>query len=188
MDDFIPISQLNDFVFCPYSIYLHNVYMGGDETLYHAAPQTQGNASHEAIDNKTSNHRKNTILSLPVGSHRLRVVGKIDTYKKEEHLLVVRKHNLKHIFRGQLYQLWTQYFCMIEMGYPVERLAFYEISTRTTIPISLPTEEEEQELMATLEAFRKFNIEGTFDINSSKCQHCIYSNLCDKTNSENVYT
>ncbi len=31
MDDYISISTLNDFIFCPYSIYLHNVYMETDE-------------------------------------------------------------------------------------------------------------------------------------------------------------
>ena len=31
MDDYIAISTLNDFIFCPYSIYLHNVYMDADE-------------------------------------------------------------------------------------------------------------------------------------------------------------
>lgn len=34
MDDYIPISTLNDFIFCPYSIYLHNVYMETDEGWY----------------------------------------------------------------------------------------------------------------------------------------------------------
>ncbi len=34
-EDYISISTLNDFIFCPYSIYLHNVYMESDEGLYH---------------------------------------------------------------------------------------------------------------------------------------------------------
>ena len=38
-EDYISISTLNDFIFCPYSIYLHNVYMESDEGLYHATPQ-----------------------------------------------------------------------------------------------------------------------------------------------------
>lgn len=32
--DYIHISTLNDFTFCPYSIYLHNVYMETDEMVY----------------------------------------------------------------------------------------------------------------------------------------------------------
>ena len=50
MQDYISISTLNDFIFCPYSIYLHNVYMGGDEELVHATPQAKGKAAHAAID------------------------------------------------------------------------------------------------------------------------------------------
>ena len=53
-DDYISISTLNDFIFCPYSIYLHNVYMDTDTdvSLYHAIPQTRGRIAHESVDNK----------------------------------------------------------------------------------------------------------------------------------------
>ena len=54
MIDYISISTLNDFIFCPYSIYLHNVYMETDETIYHATPQTQGRVAHESVDKKTA--------------------------------------------------------------------------------------------------------------------------------------
>lgn len=53
-EDYISISTLNDFIFCPYSIYLHNVYMDTDEGLFHAAPQTRGKIAHESVDNKTA--------------------------------------------------------------------------------------------------------------------------------------
>ena len=46
MDDYISISMLNDFIFCPYSIYLHNVYKDADEGLYHTKPQTRGKIAH----------------------------------------------------------------------------------------------------------------------------------------------
>ena len=39
MNNYISISQLNDFIFCPYSIYLHNVYMEADEDVFKAPPQ-----------------------------------------------------------------------------------------------------------------------------------------------------
>ena len=41
-EDYISISTLNDFIFCPYSIYLHNVYENTDESIFHVTPQTQG--------------------------------------------------------------------------------------------------------------------------------------------------
>ena len=52
MKELIPISKLNDFDFCPYSIYLQNVYMDTDEDLYRAQPQTRGNNAHENVDKK----------------------------------------------------------------------------------------------------------------------------------------
>lgn len=84
MDDLISISTLNDFIFCPYSIYLHNVYMDSDEGLYHATPQTKGKLAHEPVDTKTSSNRKDEILALPVLSEQLGVMGKIDVYRKNE--------------------------------------------------------------------------------------------------------
>lgn len=39
MDNAIRISHLNDFLFCPYSIYLHNIYDAIDDHQYHDVPQ-----------------------------------------------------------------------------------------------------------------------------------------------------
>jgi CRISPR-associated protein Cas4 len=120
MDDFILISNLNDFIFCPYSIYLHNIYMDTDDEIYHATPQTQGKLSHTTIEEKKTSNKKDELQSLPVISLRLGIMGKIDIYLSKEKQLIERKYNLKNIYRGQLYQLWAQYFCMLEMGYEVE--------------------------------------------------------------------
>lgn len=49
MDNLIAISTLNDFIFCPYSIYLHNVYMDMDKDAYHATPQTRGRNAHAGV-------------------------------------------------------------------------------------------------------------------------------------------
>jgi ATP-dependent helicase/DNAse subunit B len=68
MEDYIMISQLNDFIFCPYSIYLHNIYSDTTEEIYHATPQTRGRIAHETVEQKTATHDKNTLLSLPVMS------------------------------------------------------------------------------------------------------------------------
>ncbi len=52
MDNHIAITALNDFIFCPYSIYLHAVYMGSDEDIYKALPQIKGTIAHSGIDNR----------------------------------------------------------------------------------------------------------------------------------------
>lgn len=188
MDDYILISNLNDFIFCPYSIYLHNVYMDADEGVYHASPQTRGKVAHESIDEKSYSNRKSDILSLPVYSDELGVMGKIDLYKANEKKLIERKYQLKQIFQGQIYQLWAQFFCLIEMGYDVQSIAFYEISTNKMHPLPIPTADDKLELIRFIERFRSFNPNEEMTPNPSKCLHCIYCNLCDKTETENVYS
>lgn len=75
------------------------------------------------------------------------------------------------------------------MGYEVEQLAFYEISTNKMIPVELPGELGKLELIEFIEQFKRYNpASTTLLVNSNKCIHCIYCNLCDKTNTDNVYT
>ena len=175
MEDYISISTLNDFIFCPYSIYLHNVYMDTDEGLYHATPQIRGRIVHETVDNKKASNRADDLQSLPVISEEYGLMGKIDIYKGKDHKLIERKYQLKNIYQGQIYQLWAQYLCMLEMGYDVRAIAFYEISTNKMIPIELPNQEQ-------LDEFRRF-IEKYIN----KCRHCVYCSICDKMEGENVY-
>ena len=186
MENYIPISMLNDFVFCPYSIYLHNVYMEADEGLYHATPQLRGKMSHQSVDEKMSN-RKVDFLSLPVCSNKYRLFGRIDLLKTDKKQLIEKKYSLKQIFKGQIYQLWAQYFCLQEMGYEVEHLAFYEISTNKIFEVMLPTKAEEQEFPSFINLVHNYSPEDDMHVNLNKCRHCIYCSMCDKTSVENVY-
>lgn len=161
--------------------------MDTDEGLYHAKPQTKGKIAHESVDNKTSSNRKDDLLSLPVYSSQYRLMGRVDVYRRKEKLLIERKYQLKQIFQGQIYQLWAQYFCLCEMGYEVEHIAFYEISTRKTIPISMPSDKETKQFSNFIESFHQFNPTGTIKVNPNKCKHCIYCSICDKTEEDNVY-
>lgn len=187
--DYIPLSLLNDYIFCPYSIYLHSVYMETDDDVFKAPPQVKGSIAHHGVDAKKGSTRAADLFSLSVFSDELGISGKIDLLKQDRKTLIERKNNLKHIFRGQLYQLWGQYFCLKEMGFDVERLAFYEISTNKIIDVPLPGDVEKLELIDFVERFKKY-VPGTTPINTNpnKCAHCIYCNLCDKTNTDNVYT
>lgn len=52
MDDYILITQLNDFIFCPASIYFHNLYGSMDRILYQGTEQLNGTKAHEKVDTK----------------------------------------------------------------------------------------------------------------------------------------
>lgn len=188
MENYIAISTLNDFIFCPYSIYLHNVYMESDETIYYATPQVRGKIAHEGVDKKTYSTKKDDIMSLPICSEKYGLIGKIDLLKNKEHLLIERKYQLKQIFQGQIYQLWAQYFCLIEMGYQIDKLAFYEISTNKMIPVEIPNEQQVAEFESFLLSFKNYNPGDPIAVNPKKCEHCIYNSLCDKAEVANVYS
>jgi len=53
MDDAILLSQLNDFIFCPVSIYFHNLYGNMEKALYQGHAQLTGTAAHKTIDEKS---------------------------------------------------------------------------------------------------------------------------------------
>ena len=162
--------------------------METDEDIYHAKPQTRGRNAHQKIDEKQSSTDRNIIESLSVLSFELGVYGKIDIYKKDSKSLIERKYELKKIFKGQIYQLWAQYFCLESMGYKVENIAFYEISTHKTIYQPLPTELDKAEIIQTINVLRNYNPNDEIVTNPIKCSHCIYCNLCDKTTHDNVYS
>lgn len=162
--------------------------MGGDENLVYATPQAKGKAAHAAIDKKKYSSRKDDFCGLCVYSNELGLLGKIDLFKAKEKLLIERKYQLNTIYQGQIYQLWAQYFCMTEMGYSVENLAFYAISTNKTFPVALPGDSGKKELQDFIGKFKNYDPSHPLQTNMNKCQHCIYSNLCDKTIIENVYS
>lgn len=162
--------------------------METDETMYHATPQTKGKLAHATIDTKKASNRADDILALPIYSEEYGLMGKIDLYKRDERKLIERKYQLKHIYQGQIYQLWAQMLCMQEMGYVVESIAFYEISTNKMTPVKMPTNEELQDFKEFIKRFKSFVPgETIIPVNPNKCRHCIYNNLCDKTQEENVY-
>ena len=92
-------------------------------------------------------------------------------------------------FSGGLDTSYNVMYLTKEMGYEVESIAFYDISANKMWQIDCPNHHDFEELQTFLERFRDFNPETTpFKLNPQKCMHCVYCNLCDKTDSPNVYT
>lgn len=188
MDNYIEISTLNDFSFCPYSIYLHNVYKGASEDIYYAAPQIQGRYSHCNVDSGRVARNEGDVSGMSVISHRYGLVGKIDVYKASAAQLIERKRNIATVYQGQLYQLWAQMLCMEEMGYVVKSMGFYDVSTRKLTPVNLPNDHDLAEFELFLNRYRNYDpYRDRIVTVRAKCLHCIYCNLCDKTAQDNVY-
>ena len=46
MEDIILITELNDFIFCPASIYFHHLYGSRDPVLFQSEAQIKGTKAH----------------------------------------------------------------------------------------------------------------------------------------------
>lgn len=181
MESYLPISFLNDFIFCPRSIYFHQLYGRVSTRLYHTTDQTLGKNAHKNVDNKRYTTAKHVFQTIEIFSETYNLAGKIDTYDAKKQLLVERKKKIKVVYDGYIYQLYAQYHCLIEMGYEVSQLKLYSMDDNKSYPVNLPSEDPERQAAfeQLLHDIRRFDLNAPFTANPNKCRHCIYNNLCD---------
>lgn len=183
MDDAILITELNDFIFCPASIYFHKVYGNMETMLYQSSDQINGTAAHEKVDNASYTTKADTLMGLDVFCEKYNLIGKIDIYDKARHILRERKKRIKQIFPGYIYQVYAQCFALREMGYIVDKIELYSMDDHKTYGIELPENDAE-----TLKAFEdtvgkmhSFDMNDYIQTNEEKCKHCIYEPACDRS-------
>lgn len=182
MENYIPISYINDFIFCPRSIYNHQLYQNRDELLYQGEVQTKGKAAHQKIDNKEYSTKKNVLQNFEVYSVLYQLFGKIDVFDIDKGLLTERKNNITTIYDGYIFQLYAQYFGLTEMGYSVQKMGLYDFSKNKMYPILLPQQDVlmKQKFEDTLTEINQFSLlKKGFVANKFKCEKCIYNLLCD---------
>lgn len=182
MDQYIRISTLNDFIFCPKSIYFHNLYENYEKQLYQDTPQIRGTLNHSLIDSGNYSTSKDILQGTSVFCEKYGLVGKIDCFHVGKKSLIERKTHISQVYQGQIYQLYAQYFCLTEMGYEVEKLKLYSLDDNKAYEISLPNEEEIQAFEAFLAEYRAFDPrQSAFQAQKDKCENCIYAELCDSS-------
>lgn len=183
MEETIKITNINDFIFCPLSIYFHNAYEEVEEKLYCDAPQLQGKSAHKTIDENLIKN-KNYITSLDVYSEEFGVSGKIDIYDLDEKKLIERKKRVKVIYDGYIFQLYAQYYSMKEAGYEINSLYIYSKDDNRYYEIPLPADDDimDKKFRETIENMKNFELDNFVQFNTLKCQNCIYSDACDRGN------
>lgn len=182
MDDLIIISHLNDFIFCPVSIYFHKLYGNEDVLMFQSSAQLNGTKAHRSVDNNTYSTRKNIITNLDVYCEHYGLIGKIDIYDSEKRKLTERKKHIGKIYDGYIFQIYAQYFAMTEMGYPVEKLEFYSMDDNRKYPVLLPEDNQvmKQKFEEVIRDLRTFDMTTFYQSNIEKCSHCIYEDACDR--------
>jgi len=178
MESCIQISKLNDFVFCPYSVYLHSVYEKFSQKTYHSTFQTVGKICHENIEQGRYTTSKWVLQGIEIYSEKYGLIGKADIFDVRNGTLVERKYKVKKLFDGYKYQLYAQMFCLEEMGYKVESLNIQSLSDNKRHKIPLPNKEEVAKFESLIEEIRNYQPAGKIKKNLNKCFNCIYKPLC----------
>lgn len=183
MDDAILITQLNDFIFCPISIYFHNIYGNQDRIMMQRKEQINGTHAHKAIDEKKYSSSKNVLMGMDVYCEEFRIIGKIDIFYVAKGLLRERKKKIKNIYDGYLFQVYTQCFALREMGYDVKRIQLYSMDENKAYEVELPENNSEvmDRFKNTIFRIRNFDVESYMPTNAIKCKNCIYEPLCDRS-------
>lgn len=181
MEPYIPISFLNDFIFCPRSIYFHQLYGRSDESLYHSTDQSEGKAAHAKVDAKTYTTAKKVLQTIEIYSQTYGLGGKIDTFDIQTGLLTERKKKIKVIYDGYIYQLYAQYHCLVESGYEVHAIRLYSMDDNKVYPIAMPSQDKVRQsaFESLLQQIHTFDMGAPFAVNPNKCFRCIYRYLCD---------
>lgn len=177
MESYIPISTINDFTYCPMSLYLHRLYADFHTSLYHEKAQTEGKINHEGIDQGKYSTSAHILQGMEVYSEQWGIMGKIDIYDEKKKMLVERKTKIKKLWQGYIWQICAQYFCLKEMGYCVENLFLHSLKDNKRYPVPLPTKYDEWRFEMLLDEMRKFDIRAFAKHECPKCAGSIYGGL-----------
>ena len=183
MEDIILISYLNDYIFCPVSIYFHKLYGNVNKEVYQSTVQIEGTNAHEAIDNSKYSTKVSILQGTEVFTEEFGILGKIDTFDIEKRVLTERKKKVKQIYDGYAFQVYAQYYALVEMGFKVERIKIYSMDDNKNYNIDLPKEDVvmDNKFRTLIKEIRNFNIENFEQTNPLKCKNCIYEPSCDRS-------
>lgn len=183
MENPINITMLNDFVFCPLSIYYHNLYDAIDTKLYQNHFQIDGTNAHAAVDNNKYSTSAYIMQGMSVYCEKYNLIGKIDIFNSKSKTLIERKKKIKTVYDGYVFQLYAQYFALIEMGFEVKILQLYSMDDNKKNDMDLP-----QNNPVLFHKFEKvlfdidnFDFDKFVQTNALKCRNCIYEPYCDRS-------
>ena len=183
MEETILISYLNDFIFCPVSIYFHKLYGDLDKNVYQSTYQINGTNAHKSIDLQKYSSKKNIMQAINVYSEEFGIQGKIDTFDVDNGILTERKNTVTKIYDGYIFQVYAQYYALEEMGYKVKKIRIHSLTDNKNYNILLPQDDidNDRKFRNLIKEIREFKINDYIQTNSKKCEKCIYEPSCDRS-------
>lgn len=182
MFDEILITQLNDFIFCPASIYFHMLYGETDKMSYQSTMQINGTAAHQSVDYVTYPAKEGVLLGTDVYCEEYGLIGKIDMFDTVNGVLTERKKKVKTLYDGYYFQVYAQCLSLREAGYEVKKIRIYSMTDNKNYHIPLPEDNPEmfQKFQKTVKEMREFKLENFEQTCVEKCKNCIYEPACDR--------
>lgn len=183
-DDFIMISALQHYVYCPRQCGLIHVDDVWSENLF----TTRGNILHEKVDTDTYETRgtKKTVRGLRIHSFRLGITGRCDvvefseTKTGDEVVPVEFKSGEPKEDISDKVQLCAQVFCLEEMlDVEITKGAFFygKIRRRNVVEIDNELRQQTENIIASVrEIVSKKNVPVAEY--SSKCRNCSLFDVC----------
>ena len=105
----LAISQLNDFIFCPASIFFHSLETE-ENIMVQDSFQLNGTNAHKHSDSATYSTEKSVLQGVSVYCEKYNLIGKIDVFDEKTGVLTERKKKIKTVYDGYIYQIYAQYF------------------------------------------------------------------------------
>jgi len=183
MEELIRITWLNDFLFCPASIYFHNLVENADRMELQSEYQINGTNAHRSIEEGGYSSSSNILLGQDVYSEKYGITGKIDIFDIDKGLLTERKKHQSVIYPGLVLQLYAQCFGLRESGYEVRKMRIHSLDNNKSFDIELPEDNEEfmRLFTDTIERMKQFDIRAFIQEDVAKCRNCIYRPICSCT-------
>ena len=183
-DDFIMISALQHYVYCPRQCALIHVEDAWNENLF----TVRGNILHEKVDTDTYETRGalKTIRGLRIHSFRLGIVGRCDVveFRQSENgeviLPVEFKSGKPKEDISDKVQLCAQVFCLEEMlNTKISQAAFFygKIRRRNVIDVDDELRSQTENIIASVREIVSEKIIPSA-VYETKCRNCSLQSIC----------
>lgn len=184
MDDFLPISALQHYAFCPRQFALIHLEQAWEENYWTA----QGHLLHERVDNGEPEQRGNVRFERGVAviSHRLHITGKLDLLEIESRppgrfFPVEYKRGKPKVEDWDRVQVCAQILCLEEMrDICIEEgaLWYWQVRKRERVVIDDALRIHTETIIAEAQRVLANGVtpKPVFDV---RCQACSLINLCE---------
>lgn len=97
----LAISLLNDFIFCPASIFFHSLETE-ENIMVQDSFQLNGTNAHKHFDSATYPTEKSVLQGVSVYCEKYNLIGKIDVFDEKTGVLTERKKKIKTVYDGYI--------------------------------------------------------------------------------------